>query len=60
MKLGMCNDIMEIWFCIANGQTLSIFSDLFARHTSVVSFSDDNLSKCKWIFTKLGMRIDIV
>ena len=23
-------------------------------------FLDDNLSKCQWIFTKLGMCIDIV
>ena len=27
---------------------------------SVFSFPDDNLSDCQWIFTKLGMRIDIV
>ena len=25
-----------------------------------VSFPDDNLSKCQWIFTKLGVCIDIV
>ena len=30
-------------------------------HTSVrLSFSNDNLSKHQWIFTKLGMCIDIV
>ena len=29
-------------------------------HLSVFSFSDDNLSKYQWIFTKLGMFIDIV
>ena len=29
-------------------------------HPSVVSFSDDNLSEYQWIFTKLGMCIDIV
>ena len=28
MNLGMCNDIVEIWFGIANGQTLSIFHRL--------------------------------
>ena len=28
--------------------------------SSVVSFPDDNLSKCQWIFTKLGVSIDIV
>ena len=27
---------------------------------ALVSFSDDNLSKYQWIFTKLGMCIDIV
>ena len=27
---------------------------------SVVSFLDDKFSKCQWIFTKLGMCIDIV
>ena len=30
-KLGMCIDIMEIWFGIANGQILSIFMELSAR-----------------------------
>ena len=29
-------------------------------HLSVFSFSDDNLSECQWIFTKLSMCIDIV
>ena len=28
--------------------------------TSVFSFLDDNLSKYQWIFTKLGIYIDIV
>ena len=27
---------------------------------SVFSFLDDNLSECQWIFTQLGMCIDIV
>ena len=27
---------------------------------SIFSFPDDNLGKCQWIFTKLGMCIDIV
>ena len=27
---------------------------------SIFSFLDDNLSKCKWIFTNLDMCIDIV
>ena len=29
-------------------------------HTSVFSFPDNNLSKYQWIFTKLGMCIDVV
>ena len=29
-------------------------------HLSVVTFPDDNLSKCQWIFTKLAMCIDIL
>ena len=29
-------------------------------HPSVFSFLDDNLSKYQWIFTKLGVCIDIV
>ena len=28
--------------------------------SSVFSFPDDNLSKCQWIFTKLGVSIDIM
>ena len=34
-------------------------TELSAHHTSVFSFLDDDLSKCQWIFTKLGMCIDI-
>ena len=30
-KLGMCIDIVEIWFGIANGQISSIFDKLSAR-----------------------------
>ena len=28
-------------------------------HPSVFLFLDDNMSKCQWIFTKLGIYIDI-
>ena len=35
-------------------------TELSARDMSVFSFPDDNLSKHQWIFTKLGMCIDIV
>ena len=56
-KLGMCIDIVEIWFGVANGQ---ILTELSARDTPILSFPDNNLSKLQWIFTKLGMCIDIV
>ena len=34
--------------------------DLLIYLSFRISFPDDNLSKHKWIFTKLGMHIDIV
>ena len=37
-----------------------ILTELSARDTSVFSFPDDNFSKYQWIFTKLGVCIDIV
>ena len=55
-KFGMCIDIVEIWFGIANGQISSNFNGLLPKF----SFPDDNLSKRQWIFTRLGMCIDIV
>ena len=54
-KIGVCIDIVEIWFGIANGQI-----SLSAHDMSVFSFLDDNFSKCQWIFIKLGMCICIV
>ena len=42
------------------GKFRQILTDLSARDTPIFSFPDDNLSKHKWIFTKLGMCIDIV
>ena len=41
-KLGVCIDIVEIWFGIANGQ---ISFELSARDTPIFSFPDYNLSK---------------
>ena len=58
-KLGVCIDIVAVWFEIANGQISSIF-ELSARDMSIFSFSGGNFSKCQWIFTKLGMCIVIV
>ena len=44
-RLGMCIDIVEIWFRIANGQISSILTELSARDTPIFSFPDYNLSK---------------
>ena len=38
----------------------SICRSLSVVHPSLFMFPDYNLSKCKWIFTKLGVCIDIV
>ena len=53
-KLGMCIDIVEIWFGIAIGQI-----SLSAQDTPIFSFPDNNLSKCQGILTKLGTCIDM-
>ena len=37
-----------------------ILTELSAQDMPIFSFPDDNLSKRQWIFTKLGMCIDIV
>ena len=42
------------------GKFCHIFTELSARDTPIFSFLDDNLSKHQWIFTTLGMCIDIV
>ena len=42
------------------GKFRQIYMKLSAQDTPIFSFSDDNLSKHQWIFTKLGMCIDIV
>ena len=41
-KVGMCIDIVEIWFGISNEQISSIFMELSARDTPIFSFPDDN------------------
>ena len=58
-KLGMCIDIVEIRFWIANGQISSIF-DSYLPAIHPFFFLDDNLSKYQCIFTKLSMCINIV
>ena len=42
------------------GKFRQILTELSARDTPIFSFPDDNLSKHQWIYTKLGMCIDIV
>ena len=42
------------------GKFRQILTELSARDMPIFSFLDDNLSKRQWIFTKLGMCIDIV
>ena len=42
------------------GKFRQFLTELSARDTPIFSFPDDNLSKHQWIFTKLGMCIDIV
>ena len=56
-KLGMCIDIVKIWFGIPIGQILSILTELSAHDKFVFLFQDNNLSKSLWIFTKLDMLL---
>ena len=42
------------------GKFRQFLTELSARNSSVFLFHDDNFSKYQWIFTKLGMCIDIV
>ena len=42
------------------GKFRQILTELSAQDMPIFSFPDYNLSKCQWIFTKLGMCIDIV
>ena len=44
-KLGMCIDIVEIWFRLLMGKFRQIFTELSARDTPMFSFPDANLSK---------------
>ena len=54
----MCIDIVKVWFEIANGQIPSFFDSCLPA--TCPCFSMQMISKCQWIFTKLGMCIDIV
>ena len=42
------------------GKFCQILNELSARDMPIFSFPDDKFSKHQWIFTKLGMCIDIV
>ena len=42
------------------GKFHQILTELSPQDTPIFSFQDDNLSEYQWIFTKLGMWIDIV
>ena len=42
------------------GKFCQFLTELSARDMPIFPFPDDNLSKHQWIFTKLGMCIDIV
>ena len=42
------------------GKFRQFLMELPARDMPVFAFQDDNLSKYQWIFTRLGMCIDIV
>ena len=58
-KLGMCINIMEIWFGIANGQISSNFDGVICPRHADIFVSGHNLSKCQGSSTKLGTCIDI-
>ena len=62
-KLGMCIDIVEAWFGVANGQISSIFDNYLPPthpYFFFFFFRDNNLSKSQQSFAKLDTRIDIV
>ena len=47
-------------FRVLMGKCRQFLTVLFAQDLSNFSYLDDNLSKYQWIFTKLGLYIDIV
>ena len=47
------------WFGIIDGQIRQFLTELSARHTSVLLFQDDNLSRYQSSVMKLGICIDI-
>ena len=56
----MCIDLVEIWFEIANGQISSIFDRVICMsYVPFFLFCMIAWSKYQWIFTKVGICIDI-
>ena len=51
---------MEIWFGIVKGQFRKFFTELPAQDSFIFLFPDASLRNCQWIFTKLGICIDIM
>ena len=47
-------------FFVSKGNLFDVHFTLDFRASVRISFPDDNLSKHQWIFTKIGMCIDIV
>ena len=58
-KSGVCIDIMEIWYGIANGQISSNFDGVICPFFFFFFILGQKLSKSQGILTKLGMCIDI-
>ena len=42
------------------GKFRQFFTEVSARDRSIFTFPDDNFSKYHWVFTKLGVCIDII
>ena len=60
MKLGMCIDIMEIWFGMLMGNLCQFLTELSVCDTSIFLFQDNNLGKSQLISTKLDICIYVV
>ena len=58
-KMPYCGDLV---LGLLMGKFPEFLTEICLRHIciSIFSFLDDNWSKSKWIFTKLGICIDIV
>ena len=60
-KLGMCIDIVEIWFQIAYEQFSSISVTVICPpYILIFAYRRKFEYQYQWIFTKLGMCIDIM